>query len=140
MAGMMMGKSGWTEIEHTADWELHVWAPDLTELLVQAAVGMYALSGTRLADSPRISRECVIPYQDRESLMVDFLSELLFYAEDAAVGFDTIRPTLNETSCVFQLDGAAIIQQDKEIKAVTFHGLKVIESGDQLEVNIVFDV
>jgi len=136
----MVGTPGWTEIEHTADWEIHVWAPDMAGLLVQAAKGMYALSQTRLTHSPRITRDLEIPYQDRESLIVDFLSELLFYAEDEDLGFDTIRPQLNEASCVFQLEGASITQQAKEIKAVTFHNLKVKETGHQLEVNIVFDV
>ena len=32
--------AGYREIEHTADWELEVWAPDLAALLEQAARGM----------------------------------------------------------------------------------------------------
>ncbi|MFC2053874.1 archease, partial [Chloroflexota bacterium] len=31
--------AGFREIEHTADWELEVWAPDILELLKQAAIG-----------------------------------------------------------------------------------------------------
>jgi len=40
-------QSGFREREHTADWELQVWAPSFSGLLEQAARGMYALSGTR---------------------------------------------------------------------------------------------
>jgi SHS2 domain-containing protein len=137
---MMVENSGFKEIEHTADSELHVWAPDMPALLVQAAKGMYALLQTRLVDSPRLPRDLEIPFQDRESLIVDFLSELLFYAEDEAVGFDTIRPTLNEVSCKIQLVGAYIKEQTKEIKAVTYHGMQVKETESGFEVNIVFDV
>ena len=42
---MTVPPHGYREIEHTADWELKVWAPDLRGLLEQAARGMYALSG-----------------------------------------------------------------------------------------------
>jgi SHS2 domain-containing protein len=39
--------AGYREREHTADWELEVWAPDLPRLLEQAARGMYRLAGLR---------------------------------------------------------------------------------------------
>ena len=80
--------AGYREIPHTADWELLVWAPDMAALMVQAAQGMYALSGTRLAEGPRSTHQFEIHILDRESLLVDFLSELLFYAEDQELGFD----------------------------------------------------
>ena len=48
--------SGFREREHTADWELEVWAPDLPGLLVQAARGMYWLMGARLQEGVRLQR------------------------------------------------------------------------------------
>ena len=64
--------AGFQEVEHTADWELHVWAPDLGALLEQAARGMYQLSGTRLAGAPRVRRNLEIQAVDAESLLVRF--------------------------------------------------------------------
>ncbi len=63
-------ESGYKEIEHTADWELEVWAPDLLGLLEQAARGMYALSGTCLAPGTRLRRSLSLPANDPESLLV----------------------------------------------------------------------
>lgn len=140
--GMVNTKSvaGFAEIEHTADWELHVWGPDMAALLEQAAFGMYMLSQTRLIETPRLRREFEIMYQDDESLVVDFLAELLFYAEGEGIAFDAFQIEIRESSCRFQASGASILEQTKEIKAVTYHGMVVRHTERGLDVNIVFDV
>ena len=132
--------TGYREIEHTADWEIHVWALDLTALLETAAQGMYALSHTQLVAAPREIRNFEIPFADRETLLVDFLSELLFFGESEEIAFDSYQLELNGSSLKVQARGASIQDQAKEIKAVTYHGLQIRETGRGLEVNIVFDV
>ena len=140
MISEMFKPSGYREVEHTADWALHVWAPDLPSLLAEAAQGMYALSHTKLAAEPRDLREFEIPFLDRESLVVDFLSELLFFGEDEGIAFDSYQFEFNGVSLKVQAKGAPIRDQAKEIKAVTYHDLQVRETARGLEVNIVFDV
>jgi len=132
--------AGFQELEHTADWELRVWAPDLPALLEYAARGMYALSQVHLAAGPRLRREFKLPVTDREALLVDFLSELLFFAEDENIAFDEYRLNFNGNSLQPQLGGAPIESQAKEIKAVTFHNLAIRGTDHGLEVRIVFDV
>jgi SHS2 domain-containing protein len=133
-------RSGYREIEHTADWELEVWAPDLAELLEQAAHGMYALSGIQLKDSPLQERLLEIIAEDAESLLVSFLTELIYYFEQELIGFDTFRLDLNGFQLKAQLSGAELEIIEKEIKAVTYHRLQVRSSEHGLSVNIVFDV
>jgi SHS2 domain-containing protein len=131
---------GYREIEHTADWELHVWAPDLLSLLEAAAEGMYRLSHTELAPDPRKTREFELLFSDRESLLVDFLSELLFIGEDENIAFDGYELDFDGSRLKVRASGAPIREQAKEIKAVTYHRLQIRESERGLEVNIVFDV
>ena len=132
--------SGFREIEHTADWEIHVWAPDFPALLEQAARAMGALSEISLAKAPRVHRSFVLQFFDQESLLVDFLSELLFYGEDQGIAFDKYDINFNEDSLFAWVEGAAIVNQAKEIKAVTYHCLSVRSTARGLEVNLVFDV
>ena len=61
-----MKEAGYREHEHTADWELEVWAPGFPGLLKQAAEGMYALAQTTLETSPRTSRTITINAPDAE--------------------------------------------------------------------------
>ncbi len=136
----MIRTAGYREIEHTADWELHVWAPDLIALMKTAARGMYALSHTELAADPRESRDFEIPFSDRESLLVDFLSELLFFGENEGIAFDACQLDFDSITLKVRASGAPIKEQAKEIKAVTYHRMQIRETQHGLEVNIVFDV
>ncbi len=132
--------SGYEEIEHTADIEMHVWAPNLVTLLKQAAKGMYALSGTKIAQEPRRTRSFELSGWDRETLLVDFLSELLFFGEDENIGFDEYQLDINDDELKVQAEGAGIESQKKEIKAVTYHNLEIRGTERGLETNIVFDI
>ena len=136
----MQKNFGYREIEHTADWELHVWAPDLTTLLKIAAQGMYELSNTELVAGSREMCEFVIPFVDRETLLVDFLAELLFLSEDEGIAFDDYQLSINSGTLKVKASGGRIQNQAKEIKAVTYHGLQIRETKRGLEVRIVFDV
>lgn len=135
-----MNEAGFREHEHTADWELEVWAPDLPGLLKQAAEGMYALAQTELETSPRTTRTLVVSAPDPESLLVDFLGELLFLGEEDGLAFDHIEIEVSEGRLRANLEGAPIRFQAKEIKAVTYHNLSIRETGHGLVVRIVFDV
>jgi SHS2 domain-containing protein len=133
-------EAGYREVEHTADWQLEVWAPDLSLLFEQAALGMYALSGTQLAPEPRLERKIVLQDRDREGLLVAFLSELLYLGESRGMGFDEFELRISGERLSARVRGARIEFQSKEIKAVTYHNLKIREATRGLEVSIVFDV
>jgi SHS2 domain-containing protein len=128
------------EIQHTADWSLHVWATDLPELFSESARGMNALSGTRLSPAPKISRSIESVAPDHESLLVSFLSELVYFGEQEKLAFDEFKIRIAENRLTAELDGAAIISMDKAIKAVTYHNLQIRQTLKGFEVEIVFDV
>ncbi len=138
---MAVQSAGYQEVEHTADWELHVWAPELSTLFEQSAHGMYALAGTRLQNEPRRKKFLELSASDFESLLVAFLEELLFLGEQERVGFDRFEGVkLSENRIETKMEGAPILSQSKEIKAVTYHNLEIRETPQGYEVNIVFDV
>jgi len=137
---MRQSNSGYREIEHTADWELQAWAPDLVGLLEQAARGMYALSGAQLAREPREPVSFSLPAEDHERLVVSFLSELLWLSEQEGLGFDVFDLSFANDQLLVRLTGAPIVAQTKEIKAVTYHNLVISRTDQGLQVNIVFDV
>jgi SHS2 domain-containing protein len=128
------------EIPHTADWSIRVWADDLAGLLAESARGMYWLAGTELADEPRVTEIFETEEPDNESLLIAFLSELVYYAEQENLGFDDFDIQINNGRLKAELGGAPLQSMDKAIKAVTWHNLKIIETARGLEVEIVFDV
>jgi SHS2 domain-containing protein len=131
---------GFQEQPHTADWALEVWAPDLVGLLQQAASGMYALMQARLQAEPREIYRFEIAALDRETLLVTFLSELLYFTQRDDVAFDQFDLVQEGERLLAEVAGAPIESIAKEIKAVTYHNLAVRETARGLETTIVFDV
>lgn len=137
----MKTESGFREHEHTADWELEAWAPDLPGLLEQAARGMLALSGMQLKAGEVSQRSVTLHGLDAESLLVQFLSELLWLQQEENLGFNDFSIEVDdEFVLTADLMGAGITRLDKEIKAVTYHNLQVESTGNGLKAVIVFDV
>src|SRR5512136_2418501 len=137
----MQSSSGFREHAHTADWELEVWAPDLPGLLEQAARGMYALSGVRGHDSPRREISLSLHAADAESLLVQFLTELLWHQSRDRLVFDGFSISIDESLHLdARLNGSPLAGLDKEIKAVTYHNLHIQDVPQGLQVSIVFDV
>lgn len=137
---MTSPRGGSRELEHTADWELEVWAPDLPTLLAEAARGMYRLMGVALAAKPRSRRRLELEAGDPEALLVEFLGELLYLGEAEGIAFDTFDLSLAAGRLTAELEGAPIRACTKEIKAVTFHRLEVRDGPRGLETCVVFDV
>jgi SHS2 domain-containing protein len=131
---------GFEEISHTADWSVHVWAQDLPLLFSESARAMNALAGTVTVQGPRLKRVFESEGPDAESLLVAFLSELIYYQEQENLAFDTFAIKVQGTRLSVEMEGAQMIATDKAIKAATYHNLKIKEIPHGLETTIVFDV
>lgn len=129
-------------IEHTADWAIRVRAADLAQLFSYAAEGMSTLMVGELDNLPHDEvRTISISAYDAESLLVEWLSELAYWAEMEQIvfcQFDLREITPFSIQAVAKGGRASELQ--KHIKAVTYHNLAIIESDEGLETTIVFDV
>jgi len=131
---------GFEEISHTADWSVRVWAQDLPSLFVEAARAMNSLAGTVPGTGARLKRTFKAEAPDPESLLVAFLSELVYYQEQENLTFDTFDLRVTGEWLKAEMDGSQIASVDKAIKAVTYHNLKIEKTKDGIETTIVFDV
>ncbi len=128
------------EVAHTADWSIRVWAEDLGCLFEEAARGMYSLMEIKLDRGSRVTEEMRMESFDQESLLVSFLNELLYKMESRRLAFDQVTVQLNGLELKAELEGSPVTYQKKEIKAVTFHNLAIVQTEGKFEVTIVFDV
>ncbi len=136
----MLENAGFEEREHTADWSLHVWAPDLAGLLEQAARGMADLSGIKTNEQQKIERSIKVESTDAEGLLVNFLTELLHLMDGEGLVFNTFNLSVSENVVSASMTGSPILERKKEIKAVTYHNLKIEKKARGLEADIVLDV
>ncbi len=137
---MTTSESGFEELPHTADWQIRVWARSLPALFTEAARGMNALSGAKPDTGPRVKRKFKAEDQDIESLLVAFLSELVWAAEQEKLVFDAFQVDLKGTKLKVKMSGSHILSLNKPIKAVTFHNIQIRKMGTEFQVEIVFDV
>lgn len=136
---LMKQKQGFKEIEHTADVAMHVLAETLPALFHQAALGLYALAEIEMQEAPVVSRSLCLEAQDVETLLVIFLSELLFQLDRGAVlQAQLLEVDGNTLTGIFM--EKKITQIHREIKAVTYHRLHVVKENSVFRTDIVLDV
>ncbi len=129
------------EVEHTADCAIHVRGTDLASLFVNAARGMMSLIGAKAGEDGTRSYVIHLRSFDAESLLVDWLSELLYLSDRDGVlfdGFEIRRLEPNEIEAI--VTGKPASEPEMHIKAVTFHNLEIKQTDGGYEATVVFDV
>jgi len=133
---------GFEEVEHTADKALRIFGTNLTELFLSGAAGLTHLMAVEISEiSTEIEKSIELEAIDAESLLVEWLSELAYWAESEMLVFKKFRiKKATATHLQAKLFGGKTSMLEKHIKAVTYHNLKIIRTSKGLEATIVFDV
>ena len=121
--------------EHTADLGLRVRAASLMELFAEAARGLVAMVVTNLDDvQPVQDMTFQITGSEAEYLLFDWLNELLYTIDTQRVVFNQFECRLSAGGLNCTARGEPIDEArhelDHEVKAITYHGLKVEEQPD----------
>jgi SHS2 domain-containing protein len=142
IAGTFWTVMGFEEIEHTADHAVKVYGIDLRELFISAAQGMTSLMIQDVSSvSGEITKAVKLETIDTESLLVEWLSELAYWAEAEMLVFNKFKiHTISATDIDASARGAKVADLEKHIKAVTYHNLNIVKTRKGLEATIVFDV
>ena len=129
------------EIEHTADLAIRAYGRDMRELFANAAYGMFALMAEPSLEGPACEREVSLEATDYESLLVDWLNELIYLHEvERETYYQFAIETLSPAKLQARVTGGATKNKTKAIKAATFHELAIEETANGLVATIVFDV
>jgi len=129
------------ELSHTAEVGLRVRAATPGDLFACAALGMFQLIGV----PPGIQRQrhsVVVESFDAVSLLVDWLSELLYLHETTGAVFDRCDvASWTPTRLVAVVAGGRpATRPERAIKAVTYAGLQLVEDDQAWRVDVYFDV
>jgi SHS2 domain-containing protein len=135
-----MAVHGYAEVDHTADIAIKVWGEDFFMLLTQAAQGLYTLMGIVTDTGSSMAYEMSIPLGNRETILVDFLSELLYLVELDSLILDDFVFFEGQADITVQSTGHKIRSQERAIKAVTYHLLNVKKTATGVTATITFDV
>jgi len=135
-------KSGFEEIEHTADRALRIRGRNLEELLVNAARGLLTILNPAPSAGGRTATRVIdLEALDAETLLVNWLSELAFWAETEMLVFDRFDiEQVSPTHLRALARGGKVDRLERHVKAVTFHNLDVVQTPHGLTATVVFDL
>jgi SHS2 domain-containing protein len=142
---MNADRAGFELLEHTADVKLHAWGDTLAALFRSAAEGLYAVIGEITLTERAAPATITICAPDVTDLFHDWLAELLFLFEAQRVKVADIEfPTITDTELAatvrkhgVDLTGSRF---DGEVKAVTYHGLRVQRRSGRHEATVILDL
>jgi SHS2 domain-containing protein len=132
-------------LEHTADIGLRAWGASLKEAFENAATALTAIVVELEGIEPRIAYPIAAEGDDDESLLVNWLSEVLYYLDARRVVLRRFRiEQFGDGRVTGQAWGEP---RDPEkhrpkviVKGVTYHQLKIAERSDGCEVQVFLDV
>ncbi len=127
---------------HTADAGVKAYGETLSELFENAALGMFSLICSPEKVRALDAHEIALTADDDETLLVDWLTELLYLHETEGVLFSEFRVQMEEGGLRAVARGEALDAGRHElkmnVKAVTYHQLEINEAEGYLTV--LFDV
>jgi SHS2 domain-containing protein len=132
-------------LEHPADIGFRAYGSTLPELYVESAIAMLSIAGDPQAAEPRHRYPLAVESADRESLMVDWLGEVLYWYDGKRIAFREFRVGAFRD---YAIETVALGEpRDPErhrarliVKAVTYHQLKVEQRGDLWVAEVYLDI
>ena len=134
-----------TFFDHTADLGLRVEAPDLNTLFREAAEGLFAMMTDDLSSiRPNLTVPFAVSGTDREYLLFDWLRGLLLYADEHRVLFGRFEVMVTDSGLTATAHGEPLDptrhELAREVKAITYHGLKVEQTPAGWLAEVIVDI
>jgi SHS2 domain-containing protein len=131
-------------IDHTADVGIAAYGADMSQAFANAARALFSLI-TELDDVAEVlHRDVELTAPDQESLLVEWLNELIYLFDTENIIFKRFDITqLNHTQLKARSYGEKVDKSKHKlktgVKAATYHMLKV-DKDDGCQVQVLFDI
>jgi SHS2 domain-containing protein len=131
--------------EHTADLGLRVRAADLDALFAEAAQALFAAVVEDLSTVRPLQRVDVrLAGADREFLLFDWLKELLYRLDAEHLVFSRFEAHVGDAGLTGSAWGEPLDRSRHElaheVKAITYHGLRVERTADGWLAEVIVDI
>ncbi len=134
--------------EHTADIGLRARAPDLETLFADVGRALFSVLVEAADRFPaEMRREVAVDASRLDDLLFDWLSELLYFFHSDGLVLSSLDVRL-ETDEVYRVRAAVCggrLDPDRdpvgiEVKAITYHGMKVERTSDGYLAEVIVDI
>ncbi len=133
-------------LDHTADLAMRIHAENKSDLFKLSARAVYQAVGKPIAqDIPGEKYTLELRAGNQEDLLHDWLAEILYYVQVRHILFDRFEfEAINDTYLKTVAEGRPLdltrSEFEVEIKAVTYHHLKIEQTDQGLIATFIFDI
>ena len=131
-------------VDHTADVGIIAYGADMSQAFINAARALFSLI-TKLDDIDEVlHRDIELTAPDQESLLVEWLNELIYLFDAEQILFKRFDITkLNNTQLKARSYGEEVDKSKHKlkigVKATTYHMLRV-DKSDGCQIQVLFDI
>lgn len=127
-------------LEHIGDLKIKSFGKTKEELFLNAMRGMF-VGGNYKFEIGDIKRNIKISSYDLASLLVDFLSEILYFCETKKEVYqDIIFKKFSNKEIEAVLIGGRLKKIGTQIKGVAYHNLEIKKEKGEYTATIIFDI
>ena len=132
-------------IDHTADIGIVVHGTHIKQVFANAALGLFNLMADLDNLKENTRREIKLSAEDVEVLLIEWLNELIYISEVEHIIFKKFEiDELSNTNLKATFFGEKIKpgqhRLKREIKAATYHMLRINKENGSYKVQIIFDI
>ena len=136
---------GFKVLDHTADIGITAYGTDIKELFANAALGLFSLMIDLNTVKEDIQREIEVSAEDEETLLVEWLNELIYIFDVEHIIFkrfliDVLNSGQIKARCFGEKLKLGHHKLERQVKAATYHMLKISKRNGDYEVTVIFDI
>lgn len=141
--------SGYRFLEHTADIKVKAYGKTLNDAFQEATRALFEVMTDTSKIHPTIKRKIEVEAEDVEALLYEWLEEFIYLFDSKGLVFSEFKvESIQQTEGRYKLEGEARGEefdeekhpQRTEIKAITYHEMKIKQSPEKTVLEFVFDI
>ena len=132
-------------IDHTADIGIVAYGTDIKQVFANAAFGLFNLMADLDDFKEDLQRELELSAEDVEVLLVEWLNELIYIFDVEHIIFkrfeiEGLTSTHIKARCFGEKIKPGQHKLKREIKAATYHMLRISKEDGGYKVQVIFDI
>jgi SHS2 domain-containing protein len=132
-------------IDHTADIGIVAYGTDIKQVFANAALGLFNLMADLDDFKEDVRREVELSAEDVEILLVEWLNELIYIFDVEHIIFkrfeiEELTSTQIKARCFGEKIKPGKHKLKREIKAATYHMLRISKDDGSYKVQVIFDI
>jgi SHS2 domain-containing protein len=132
-------------IDHTADIGIVAYGADIKQVFANAALGLFNLMADLDDFKEDLQRELELSAEDVEVLLVEWLNELIYIFDVEHIIFkrfeiEELTGTKIKAKCFGEKIKPGQHKLKREVKAATYHMLRISKEDGSYKVQVIFDI